>query len=689
MDSDPGEGEKPWNAPFATDQATADFNGLFHTGVAPVSLKIIYNNYRFISLFWTQFLGILSLNVFRNSLVILIAYKGVEIAGVGPDKIVAASGGIFILPYFLFSAVAGQLSDKLEKSSMIRLIKLGEFLIVLVISFGFYSDNYSLLLLALFLMGVQATFFGPLKYGIIPDLVKDSDLVAANGYVVSGTFLAILIGTISGGVVTTLPYLKPVLLTSILVLSAGGVIASWQIPKIPVHAKEVKVQWNLYTPTLDILGEIRKNRPIYNSILGMSWFWFLGAGMVTVLPLYSKDVLHAEKGVVTLLLALFAVGIGTGSVVCEWLSRGRVEIGLIPLGTIGMSLFLADLYWVGASWPAPAPGAGLHHLTDLFSQPGGLRAPIDVFLVALFGGLFIMPLYSFVQQRGESHFIARIMAGNNILNALFGVVGAVAIIGLFYLGVGVKEVIAICAIINVGMAIFIFYRVPEFSTRFVSWFLSRLVYRVKVDGVENIPEEGPLVLLCNRTGSLNWAILSGVVKAPVRYYTEHRMPLGRGSGWLFRRAGELLAPSTGSLPEAGEGASQLTEMLGNGGVAAILPEGALDRLDASDQAGGDSFRFGPMAERIFREQTKTNHPPAALAAVLYAEDGGTPGAFSLASVLSWFFRGRRKFVLKFGPVAESGAMDRDGMNEMVRNALRPHPPVGGGAYELGPVTGEE
>lgn len=657
-----------------------------------MSLKIIYNNYRFISLFWTQFLGILSLNVFRNSLVILIAYKGVEIAGVSPDKLVAASGGIFILPYFLFSAVAGQLSDKLEKSRMIRLLKVGEFLIVLLISFGFFYDNYSLLLLALFLMGVQSTFFGPLKYGIIPDLVKDSDLVAANGYVVSGTFLAILIGTISGGVVTTLPYLKPVLLTSILVLSAGGVIASWQIPKMPVHAKGVKVQWNLYAPALEILGEIRKNRPIYNSILGMSWFWFLGAGLVTLLPLYSKDALHAEKGVVTLLLALFAVGIATGSAVCEWLSRGRVEIGLIPLGSAGMSLFLADLYWVGAAWPAPAPGEGLLLLADLFSHPGGLRVPIDVFLVALFGGLFIMPLYSFVQQRGEPHFIARIMAGNNILNALFGVVGTITIIGLFSLGVDAKEVIAICAAVNVAMAIFIFHRVPEFTTRFVSWFLSRLVYRVKVEGVENIPKGGPLILLCNRTGPLNWAILSGVVKAPVRYYTEHRLPAGRGSGWLFRRAGELLAPSSGSAEEKGAGAGpglESLEVLGNGGMAAILPEGAMDRLHTPDQAGGDPIRFGPLAERIVREQTKTTNPPAVLAAVLYAVDGGTPGAFSRAAVLRWFLRGRRKFVLRFGPVAESGVMDRDGMNMMVRNALRPHPPVGDVDYELGPVTSGE
>ena len=351
---------------------------------------------RFLPFFITQFFGAFNDNVFKNALIILIAFQGAQFVDTDADLLINVAAAMFILPFFLFSATAGQWIDKYEKSRSIRIIKLIEIAIMSLAALAFIRGYIFLLITLLFLMGAQSTFFGPAKYSYIPQHLKTNELIEGNAWVQMGTFVAILMGTILGGVMIAQEQGRQYVACVVVLLAIAGYLSSRFIPVTPSLNKDLKINWNVISETYRNIKFLKSNRIVFLSVLGVSWFWFLGATYLVQLPNYTKSILGGDEQVVTMLLTLFTVGIGTGSLLCNWLSGKKIEIGLVPFGSIGLTVFGIDLFF---SQPEMLPAATLG-LKEFLSN-GHLRLIADVVLIGFFGGLYIVPLMALVQQRSE------------------------------------------------------------------------------------------------------------------------------------------------------------------------------------------------------------------------------------------------------------------------------------------------
>jgi len=418
---------------------------------------------RFAPLFVTQFLGALNDNIFKNALVILIAFSLADQTDANSSILVIIAAGLFILPFFLFSAIAGQLADKFEKSMLIRRIKIAEICIMMLATVGFLTASLHMLIAVLFLMGTQSTLFGPLKYGILPQHLDESELTGGNGLIQMGTYLAILFGTIIGGILIAM---KPggVWYVSLVVLlvATGGWLASRGIPQARPADAPLSIHWNIFRETVRILAYARDNRTVFWSIIAISWFWFYGATFLSLIPTYTRDVLQGNEHVTTILLTAFSVGIGTGSLLCEKFSRKTIEVGLVPLGAAGLSLFAFDLFYVGMPVIAIDPETSVLSAALFLEQPINWRVLADLTLIGFFGGLYIVPLYALVQNRSEPSRRSRIIAASNILNALFMVVSALLTIGLISMNVSITEIFLIVSVLNICVALLVCSLLPEF-----------------------------------------------------------------------------------------------------------------------------------------------------------------------------------------------------------------------------------
>jgi MFS family permease len=424
---------------------------------------------RFLPLFVTQFLGALNDNVLKNAMVVLLTFRAASWSSLQPELLPNIAAGIFILPFFIFSATAGQLADKLDKAKLARIVKLLEIAIVAMAGIGFALESLAVLLGALFLLGLHSTLFGPVKYAILPQHLREAELVGGNALIEAGTFVAILLGTLFGGLLAATAGATAWITAAGLVIAVAGYLASRAIPSAPPPAPQLRINRNPLSETWRNIAFARANRTVFLAILGISWFWLYGALLLTQFPAYAKNVLGGAETSVTLLLATFTVGIGLGSLACERLSGGRIEVGLVPLGSIGMTLFGLDLAFASPAAPAAAPLGAL----ALLAQAGMLRVLADLLLIGLFGGLFIVPLYALVQQRSAAEHRARIIAANNILNAAFMVAGALAAASMLGAGVSIPMLFGIAALCNVAMAAYVFGSVPEFRVRFVAWWRAK------------------------------------------------------------------------------------------------------------------------------------------------------------------------------------------------------------------------
>lgn len=427
---------------------------------------------RFLPLFITQFLGALNDNVLKNALVILIAFHGSRLTRIAPELMVNLCAGLFILPFFLFSASAGQLADKHEKSRLIRFVKLFEIGIMGFAAVGFCLPSLPCLLLALFLMGMHSTLFGPLKYSILPQHLREDEMIGGNGLIESGTFLAILLGTILGGSLVAIdadagggPQWAAL---ACLLIAVLGYLASRAVPPAPAPDPALRIDWNPLRETWNSLVGLKHNRTVFLSILGISWFWFYGAIFLSQFPAFARNHLGGGESVVTLLLALFSVGIGFGSLLCEKLSRHKVEPGLVPLGSIGLTLFAVDL-WLAS----PSAGALELGIADFLARAGSLRVIADLVLIGVFGGFYCVPLYTLMQTRSELTHRSRVIAANNIMNAAFMVVAALLAVVLLGAGCSIPQLFLITALINALVALYIYRLVPEFIDRFVGWIVRK------------------------------------------------------------------------------------------------------------------------------------------------------------------------------------------------------------------------
>lgn len=527
---------------------------------------------RFGPFFWTQTLGAFNDNVFKNALVILVSFG---IAGLSQDQInlyVNLAAGLFILPFFLFSATAGQLAEKYEKSRLIRIIKFGEIGIMGLAVIGLYLGQVPFLLGVLFLMGAQSALFGPVKYSILPQALRPAELISGNAWVEAATFLAILLGTMLGGWLIARSYGVPGVSIVIVAIAVLGYLTARAIPTAPAAAPDLKINWNAFSETWRNIAFMRSNRTVFLSVLGISWFWFYGATFLAQLPNWTKLNLGGNEQVVTCLLTVFSLGIGLGSLLCERLSGHKVEIGLVPLGSIGLSLFGVDLYFAA---PGEAVTTGLGAAAWL-AQAGSIRVLVDLLLIGVAGGLFIVPLYALIQTRSAASHRSRIIAGNNILNAAFMVASAMLAIALLKLGLNIPQLFLAAAILNAGVAVFIYGLVPEFLMRFIAWMMIRVLYRIRVSGLENIPEEGPAIVICNHVSFVDALIVGGSVRRPLRFVMDHRIFKIPGMNFLFRTARAIPIAPAKEDPEMLEHAyAEIDQALKDGEIIGLFPEGRL------------------------------------------------------------------------------------------------------------------
>ena len=546
---------------------------------------------RFLPFFLTQFFGALNDNLFKNALLVILVSSGVAANGSETNTLVNMAAGLFIIPFFLFSALAGQLADKYEKSVIIRRIKLAEIFIMLGGVAALWYNEIWLMMAVLFAMGTQSAFFGPVKYAIIPQHLRREELIGGNAQIEMGTFVAILIGTIAGSMLAGVE--QPALLVGAIVVTVAivGWLCSRQVPSAEAKAPTLRIDYNPLREGRKLYHLAREKHEVLLAILGISWFWMVGASYLTQIPNFSVATLNGEPSLIALLLSAFTVGIAIGSLLCERMSGHKIEIGLVPFGALGISVFGIDLFFAGLNYGGTAAVGAM----GFFAQPGGIRILLDLALIGMFGGFYIVPLYAMVQMRTEEATRARIIAFNNILNAFFMVLSS--LLGIFFLGVadiGIPAFYLLIALMNIAVGVFIFYQVPEFTMRFMIWLFSHSMYRVSHKGLENVPDKGAALIACNHVSYVDALLIAGAVRRPIRfimYKPIFEIPL---LNFIFRTGGAIPICS----PKEDEAVytaamDAIAEGLEQGDLLCIFPEGKLTQ-------DGEMNEFRAGIERIIQ-----------------------------------------------------------------------------------------
>jgi 1-acyl-sn-glycerol-3-phosphate acyltransferase len=547
---------------------------------------------RFLPFFGAQALGAFNDNVYRNVLVLLVTFGGTLTTSLSPEVLTNLAGGLFILPYLLFSGLAGQLADRFDKSRVVQVVKATEILIMALAGIGLASGNIVILMSALFLLGVHSTFFAPAKYGLLPQILEPSELVGGNAMLEMGTFLAILLGTLAGGVLAA-SHGTVTIVGAMVVIAGVGFLLSLAMPRAKPADAKLRIDWNPFRSTMAAIRTARESRTVFLSVLGNSWFWFYGALVLAQLPLFVKTIIGGSESVVTLFLFVFSTGVGIGSLLCEKLSGHKVEIGLVPFGSIGLTVFALDLAL--ASPHAPTAGTAVFGAAQFLQHTGSWRILADIGLVGVFGGIFIVPLYAIIQQRSRPEAVSRVISATNIINAVFMV--AAALFGAIALrnGLTIPQLFIAVAIMNAAVAVYIYTLVPEFLLRFLSWILVNVIYRLRVEGAEKIPERGPALLICNHVSFVDPIVISAACRRPVRFIMEasiFRIPF---LNLVFRGMKAIPVAPAKDDPEVYERAFKVVaDELRDGQLVCIFPEGRLTR-----DGNVAEFRAGMM--RILKE----------------------------------------------------------------------------------------
>ena len=608
---------------------------------------------RFLPFFLTQLLGAFNDNIFKQSLILAILYK----LSLDTDRalLVNLCALLFILPFFLFSALGGQFGEKFAKDALIRVIKLAEIAIMAVGAAGFLCNSLPLMFVALFAMGTHSAIFGPVKYSILPQALREEELVGGNALVEMGTFLAILAGTIGAGMMMSGNAYANWVAGAIVAVACAGYLASRGIPRARAAMPELKIDWNIFRQSWAILrlGLQQQTPSVSRSLVGNSWFWFLGAIYLTQIPAYAKELLHGDESVVTLILTIFSLGIASGSMLCERLSGGKVEIGLVPFGSLGLTVFGILLWWHSDGF---IQAAEAHSWLAVLGEPQAWWILGDIFGIGLFGGFYIVPLYALIQARTAENERARVIAANNILNALFMVVSAIA--SMLFLSVAelsIPQLFLAVSLMNVAVNSYIFKIVPEFSMRFLIWLLTHSMYRVEQRNLQVIPEEGAAVLVCNHVSFVDALLVGGTIRRPIRfvmYYKIYNLPV---LNFIFRTAGTVpIAGRSEDLLIYDAAFKKIAEYLRNGELVCIFPEGKLT-------TDGELSEFKSGIERIL-EDTPVPVIPLALQGLWGSFFSRDPGK-------GWFRRLWSRVTLVAGPPLTPAAADRQTLQAQVA-ALR-------------------
>lgn len=545
---------------------------------------------RFAPFFATQFFGAANDNLMKFALTVLVTYQ-IQLTWLPPAQAGLVIGALFIAPFLLFSATSGQLTDKYPKHRIIVWLKTVELGITLLAAYGFYASNIPVLLFCVFGMGLQSTLFGPVKYALLPQVLKQHELTGGNGLVEMGTFVAILLGSMAGGLLMSMPkFGVQAAAISCCVLAAIGWVSARLVPVLPASAPELKINPNPFSETWRNL-QLAKNYPaVFRSILGISWMWFVGAVFLSQFPNLAEDVLHGNEHVASLLLVVFSCGIGFGSLMCERLSRGQVEIGLVPLGALGMTLGMADLFFALSYVSAQAAPAAHYSLGAFLAMPMHWRVLVDLFILAMSAGVFSVPMYALIQWRCPEAFRARIIATNNIMGSLFMIVSAVMVGALLHMGFSIAQTVLLLALMNIAVCAYIFMLVPEYLIRLAAWLLSTCVYRFTVQGRAHIPSDGAAIVACNHVSFADAVLLMSASPRPIYFLMDYKIFKTPILGWLFRASKAIPICSPKEDIAIYQAAMQrAAEVLHAGDVLGIFPEG---RITPDGKLG--EFKHGIM-----------------------------------------------------------------------------------------------
>jgi 1-acyl-sn-glycerol-3-phosphate acyltransferase len=529
---------------------------------------------RFAPFFWTQFLGAGNDNLFKFAFTVMVTYQ-LQVAWLPPAMAGLVVGALFILPFVLFSATSGQLADRMEKARLMRAVKTLEIAIMAVAAVGFVTHNVALLLACVAGMGLHSTLFGPVKFAYLPQHLSERELTGGNGVVEMGTFVAILLGNVAGGLLIALPGIgAQVVAVACVAVAVLGRLAAQQVPLSPATDPSLRINWNPFTETWRNLQIARQDIVVFRSLLGISWMWFFGAVFLANFPVFAKDVLHGDEHVASLLLVVFSVGVGIGALLCEVLGKRHVEIGLVPLGAIGMTVFAIDLYLACRGLPPAAPMG----VATFVAQPAHWRLMADLLLMSLFTGLYSVPMYALIQLRSQPSHRARIIAANNILNALFMIVSSLAAGALLGAGFTVPQVFLATGLLNAVVGLYIFLLVPEYLLRFVAFVLSRCIYRFRVQGDEHLPTTGAAIVVCNHVSYVDALLLMAASPRPIRFLMDHRIFRVPVLGWLFRLAKAIpIAPQSEDPAAYAAAFAAADAVLADGDLLGLFPEGAITR----------------------------------------------------------------------------------------------------------------
>lgn len=525
---------------------------------------------RFLPYFVTQFFGAFNDNIFKNVLLLFVAFAGAGALPISSNLFINLAAGLFILPFFLFSASAGVLADKYEKSWFIRKVKLAEIGIMCLGAIGFITESYVILLILLFLMGTQSAFFGPVKYALLPQQLKPNELVPGNALVETGTFLAILLGTLGAGVITSAENAKYVAAACVVLFAVFGYISSRSIPEAPASAPDLKFKWQPVKQTKKTIAIAKADKTIFRALMAISWFWFLGAAYLTQFPNFTKLYLNGSESAVSFLLALFSVGIAVGSLACDKLSNHRIEVGIVPLGSLGITIFGALM---ATSVPQQLPEFASFSEFVMYKPLWSVFAYL--LLLGASGGIFIVPLYALMQQRAKVTERAQVIAALNIYNSLFMVGSAVlGIVCLTIIELTIPQLFLLLAVLNLLVAGYLFIQVPIFVVRFLMWVITHTMYRVSHKNTQNLPEKSGALLVCNHVSYMDALLLSAVCPRLIRFVMEEEYanlpPLKR----FLQRAGVIPISANNRLSIV-KAFNDVEQALSEGHIVCIFPEGRL------------------------------------------------------------------------------------------------------------------
>ena len=531
---------------------------------------------RFAPFFFTQFLGAANDNLFKFALTVLVTYQ-LQVSWLPAQMAGLVIGALFILPFVLLSATAGQWADKYDKARIMRAVKLLEIGIMTLAGLGFWFQLVPLLLACVLLMGLHSTFFGPVKYAYLPQHLSERELTGGNGLVEMGTFVAILLGNVGGGLLMSIPQTGAHwVAVACLGVAVLGWLTSARIPVSPASDPGLKLNWNPFSETWRNLQLARQYPSVFRSLLGISWMWFFGAVFLAQFPSFARDVLGGNEQVASLLLVVFSVGIAVGSLLCETFSHRHVEIGLVPIGALGMTVFAFDLYL--ASQAVPAATGALLSVGEFVAQPAHWRVMADLALLAFSAGLYSVPMYALIQLRAQPSHRARIIAANNILNALFMIVSSLLAGAMLGAGFSIPQVFGATAVLNILVVGYVFWLMPEYIVRLVMLVVTRVVYRLKVRGDEHLPTDGAAILVCNHVSFIDAVILGVCSPRPMVFLMDHRIFKTPGIGWFFRAVKAIPIAPQKEDPQAYEQAfERARQVLRDGDLLCLFPEGAITK----------------------------------------------------------------------------------------------------------------